>query len=97
MLFRSVPGPRELLKLCGSTLRQSMFWVPASGDVGVGVSILSYGGGVQFSLVTDAALCPDPQDIIDRFRPEFEKLLMLSLMLPWGSEAGTRPARNVEA
>ena len=96
-VMTNVPGPRELLKLCGSTLRQSMFWVPASGDVGVGVSILSYGGGVQFSLVTDAALCPDPQDIIDRFRPEFEKLLMLSLMLPWGSEPGASPARSVEA
>ena len=86
-VMTNVPGPRELLKLCGSTLRQSMFWVPASGDVGVGVSILSYGGGVQFSLITDVALCPDPQDIIDRFQPEFEKLLLLSLMLPWGDEA----------
>jgi len=100
-VMTNVPGPRELLKLCGSTLRQSMFWVPASGDVGVGVSILSYGGGVQFSLVTDAALCASPQDIIDRFQPEFEKLLMLSLMLPWGGAAGasmgTRPGKNAEA
>ena len=86
-VMTNVPGPREFLKLCGSTLRQSMFWVPASGDVGVGVSILSYGGGVQFSLITDVALCPDPQDVIDRFQPEFEKLLLLSLMLPWGDEA----------
>jgi len=61
-----------------------MFWVPASGDVGVGVSLLSYRGGVQFSLVSDAALCPDPQAIADRFKPEFEQLLWLSLMLPWG-------------
>ena len=48
------------------------------------MSILSYGGGVQFSLITDAALCPDPQAIVDRFKPEFEQLLWLSLMLPWG-------------
>jgi diacylglycerol O-acyltransferase len=82
-----VPGPREPLKFCGSTLRQTMFWVPASGDVGVGVSILSYGGGVQFGLITDAALCPEPQAIIDRFEPEFQKLLMLSMMLPWGDDS----------
>jgi hypothetical protein len=61
-----------------------MFWVPASGDIGVGVSILSYAGGVQFGLITDDALCPDPDDIIARFQPEFDKLLYLSLMLPWG-------------
>ena len=87
-VMTNVPGPATPLKFCGSTLRQNMFWVPASGDVGVGVSILSYGGGVQFGLITDAGLCPEPQDIIDRFEPEFEKLLNLTLMLPWpGQEA----------
>ncbi len=83
-VMTNVPGPAKLLKFCGSTLRQTMFWVPASGDVGVGVSILSYGGGVQFGLITDKHLCPDPQKIIDRFEPEFEKLLWVTLMLPWG-------------
>jgi WS/DGAT/MGAT family acyltransferase len=82
-VMTNVPGPAVPLTLCGSTLRQVMFWVPQSGEIGVGVSILSYGGGVQFGLITDAQLCPDPQEIIDRFEPEFEKLLMVTLMLPW--------------
>jgi WS/DGAT/MGAT family acyltransferase len=47
-VMTNVPGPAKALTLCGSTLRQTMFWVPASGDIGVGVSILSYAGGVQF-------------------------------------------------
>ncbi len=85
-VMTNVPGPATPLKLCGSTLRQNMFWVPASGDVGVGVSILSYGGGVQFGLITDAGLCAEPQNIISRFEPEFEKLLNLTLMLPWAGE-----------
>ena len=86
-VMTNVPGPRQALRFCGSTLRQTMVWVPASGDVGVGVSILSYAGGVQFALMTDAALCDNPQAIIDRFEPEFAQLLMLSLMLPWGEAA----------
>jgi diacylglycerol O-acyltransferase / wax synthase len=87
-VMTNVPGPAVPLKFCGSTLRQTMFWVPASGDVGMGVSILSYGGGVQFGLITDAGLCPEPQQIIDRFEPEFDKLLWLTMMLPWaGQEA----------
>jgi len=86
-VMTNVPGPAHPLKFCGSSLEQTMFWVPQSGDIGVGVSILSYGGGVQFGLITDSALCPDPQAIIDRFAPEFEKLLLLSLMLPWGEAA----------
>ena len=83
-VMTNVPGPREKLKFCGSTLEQSLFWVPQSGTVGLGVSILSYGGGVQFGVMTDAKLCPDPQAIIDQFEPEFAKLSLVTLMLPWG-------------
>ena len=86
-VMTNVPGPAVPLKFCGATLRQNMFWVPASGDIGVGVSILSYGGGVQFGLITDKKLCPQPQQIIDRFEPEFEQLMMVTLMLPWGEAA----------
>jgi diacylglycerol O-acyltransferase len=83
-VMTNVPGPAVPLKFCGATLKQTMFWVPASGDIGVGVSILSYGGGVQFGLITDEALCADPQAVVDGFEPEFERLLLLSMMLPWG-------------
>jgi len=86
-VMTNVPGPREKLKLLGSTLEQSMFWVPQSGDIGLGVSILSYGGGVQFGVITDASLCPDPHSIIERFEPEFAKLSLVTLMLPWGAQA----------
>ena len=79
------PGPAQSLSFCGSTLRQSIFWVPQSGDVAVGVSIFSYGGGVQFALITDERLCPEPQQVIDRFAPEMDKLLWVTLMLPWAA------------
>jgi diacylglycerol O-acyltransferase / wax synthase len=83
-VMTNVPGPREKLTFLGSRLEQSLFWVPQSGNVGLGVSILSYGGGVQFGVITDVGLCPDPQKIIDGFEPEFAKLSLLTLMLPWG-------------
>ena len=86
-VMTNVPGPRDKLKFCGSTLEQSMFWVPQSGDVGLGVSILSYGGGVQFGVITDSVLCPEPQRIIDEFLPEFARLSIVTLMLPWGESA----------
>ena len=83
-VMTNVPGPAHKLKFLGSTLEQVMFWVPQSGDIGIGVSVLSYGGSVQFGVMTDTALCPRPQDIIDRFEPEFAKLSLVTLMLPWG-------------
>ena len=83
-VMTNVPGPREKMRLCGSTVEETLFWVPQSGTVGLGVSILSYGGGVQFGVVSDSTLCPDPQKIIDQFEPEFAKLSTVTLMLPWG-------------
>ncbi len=83
-VMTNVPGPRDKQSLCGSTIEETLFWVPQSGSVGLGVSILSYGGGVQFGVISDAKLCPDPQAIIDEFEPEFTRLAMVTLMLPWG-------------
>ena len=85
-VMTNVPGPREPLTICGARVTQCMFWVPQTGSVGLGVSILSYGGGVQFGVITDTVLCPEPQRIIDAFAPEFETLSMLTLMLPWGKD-----------
>jgi diacylglycerol O-acyltransferase / wax synthase len=83
-VMTNVPGPTQKIKFCGATLEQNLFWVPQSGTVGLGVSILSYGGGVQFGVISDSVLCPDPQHIIDHFEPEFARLTLLTLMLPWG-------------
>jgi hypothetical protein len=48
----------------------------------VGVSILSYNGNVQFGLITDTAVCEEPQRIIDHFGPEFERLVLMLSMMP---------------
>ncbi len=85
-VMTNVPGPSQPLKFCGATLDRVMFWVPQSGDIGMGVSILTYAGKVQFGLITDERLCPEPQAVIDEFAPEFNQLLMLALMLPWGED-----------
>ncbi len=82
-VMTNVPGPKQPLHLCRRTVNQVMFWVPQSGDIGMGLSILSYAGGVQFGLITDARMCPDPEAIVARFAPEFEQLLLLALMSPW--------------
>jgi len=83
-VMTNVPGPAKPLYLAGSKISQNMFWVPQSGHVGMGVSILSYAGGVQFGLITDRKLCPDPQAVIGQFQPEFEKLLTSLMWLERG-------------
>jgi diacylglycerol O-acyltransferase / wax synthase len=94
-VMTNVPGPQHPLYLAGSEVKQVMFWVPQSGNIGMGVSILSFNGSVHFGLITDAALVSDPEAIIVRFAPEFERLLYFVLMEAWGerpsSIAGTEP------
>ncbi len=83
MVLTNVPGPKQPLYLAGGEVKDMMFWVPQSGTIGMGVSILSYNGQVFFGLMTDRRLVNDPAKIIDRFGVELEKLLHLALMLPW--------------
>ncbi len=81
-VMTNVPGPNIPLRLADREVSQIMFWVPQSGDIGMGVSILSYNSGVQFGLITDAGLVPDPQTVIDFFEPEFERLITTLALLP---------------
>ncbi len=85
-VMTNVPGPREAIYLGGSRLSEMMFWVPQSGQIGMGVSILSYNDRVHFGLVVDRKLVTDPEAIIGRFAGEFEKLLFITLMSPWGQD-----------
>ncbi len=91
-VMTNVPGPQEPLYLAGAAIESLMFWVPQSGDIGMGVSIISYNGAVQFGIVTDRGLCPDPEQISDRFRAEFEKLVLITLMAPWPRDGDLDPA-----
>jgi diacylglycerol O-acyltransferase len=82
-VMTNVPGPREKLTFCGSTLEQSMFWVPQSGDIGLGVSILSYGGGVQFGVITDTRCARTRRRSLTSSSRSLPKLSLVTLMLPW--------------
>ena len=79
----NVPGPQQPLYMAGCEIREMMFWVPQTGSIGIGLSILSYNGKVHFGLIADAKLIPDPRAITKRFQGEFEKLLYLALMGRW--------------
>ena len=79
----NVPGPQQALYMAGCTLREMMFWVPQTGSIGIGLSILSYRGQVHFGLISDARLIPDPDNVIRRFGAEFDKLLYLAMMGNW--------------
>lgn len=96
-IMTNVPGPREQLYLAGSPLQDIMFWVPQSGHLGLGVSIMSYNGQVLMGVATDEGLVPDPETIVTAFHEEFEEmwnLVQTARQLEQEEESAALPLRD---
>lgn len=76
-VMTNVPGPQIPLYLAGSRIKEIMFWVPQSGHVALGTSIISYANEVRLGVVTDMGLIANPDAIIDGFYDEYDQLLSL--------------------
>jgi WS/DGAT/MGAT family acyltransferase len=68
----NVPGTREARYLAGCRITEQMFWVPQAGDIGLGVSIVSYAGQVQFGVVADEAVMSCPDAFLDHCLKELD-------------------------
>jgi hypothetical protein len=79
----NVPGPQQPMYLAGKRISRLIFWVPQSGDIGLGISILSYAGQVQFGLIADYKRVPDPARVTAKFHEEFDKVVLALLLGPW--------------
>jgi WS/DGAT/MGAT family acyltransferase len=77
LVASNVPGPREALHFAGIPAAQAMFWVPQAGSIGVGVSMLTYNGEVQFGVMADRALIAQPREVAEAMREEVDKLVQL--------------------
>ncbi len=86
-VMTNVAGPRETLYMAGSPVRNMMFWVPQSGQLGLGVSVLSYAGNVTLGVISDAGLVDDPGQIAKRFASEVGKIESRSLEMAAGMQA----------
>jgi diacylglycerol O-acyltransferase / wax synthase len=83
VIITNVPGPQQPLYMAGARLKEVVFWVPQSGDIGMGMSVLSYNDGVQFGITTDTSLVADPENIARLFAQQFEHLLWIALLGSW--------------
>jgi hypothetical protein len=76
-VMTNVPGPKEVRYFAGRPIKGLMFWVPQSGRLGLGVSILSYAGEVLVGMATDAGLVPDPESLVEGFHTELDDFMNL--------------------
>jgi WS/DGAT/MGAT family acyltransferase len=76
-VLTNVPGPRHPLYFSGRKIRNLMFWVPRTGQAGLGISILSYDGKVTVGVASDSNRMPDPEKLLEGFEEEFNEMLAL--------------------
>jgi hypothetical protein len=79
-IMTNVPGPRGQLYLAGVPINTIMAWVPQSGRISLGVSIISYNGKVWLGVSTDEGLIPDPGTIVSMFDLEYKEMISRAQM-----------------
>ncbi len=76
-VLTNVPGHRFPLYLAGQRVRSIMFWVPQSGRLSLGLSIITYANKVFVGICADANLVPDSKTITHFFIEEYEEMMQL--------------------
>jgi WS/DGAT/MGAT family acyltransferase len=80
LVASNLPGPEQQLQIAGAPVSQILFWVPQAGDIGTGVSMLTYNGRVHFGVIADRQLIEKPVELVRLIGLEFERLVLLVLL-----------------
>src|SRR6056297_408012 len=73
-VLTNVPGPREPLHIGGAELLGTMGWGGMTAQLNLSAAFISLNGRVFPGLVTDAAITPDPEDILRHVTEEYRIL-----------------------
>ncbi|HJV84436.1 MAG TPA: wax ester/triacylglycerol synthase family O-acyltransferase [Noviherbaspirillum sp.] len=85
-VISNVRGSAQPQYFAGKRIDRQVFWVPQSGGIGIGISILTYAGNVDFAVIADAKRVPHPEALVAGFIDEFEILLICTLLAGFGQE-----------
>ena len=58
-IVTNISGPRHRIQIAGTPVAGMAGWVPVTGPLGLGLSIVSYAGQLSVDLASDARLLPD--------------------------------------
>jgi diacylglycerol O-acyltransferase / wax synthase len=72
VVVTNVAGPAEPVSFAGTRVGGFMAWVPMTGPIGIGVSIVSYAGQVLLGIAVDAQ--HDPDRLLTAIRDEIREI-----------------------
>lgn len=75
VVLSNIPGPPELLSIGGDVVYEGLFFPPARANMGVGLSIFSYGGKMRVGVITDTNVVSNPREITKGFIKHFYMLV----------------------
>lgn len=80
LVASNVRGPGRPMHLGGAPISQILFWVPQAGSIGAGVSMFTYNEEVQYGVIADRRLIPEPGELVSIIQTEFDRLVFLVLL-----------------
>lgn len=73
--FTNVPGPLEPFNLYGSKVEELFFLVPTLANIGLGFSLMTYGGKLRISLQADEGMRLDVKGFTEEYENVIEEML----------------------
>jgi diacylglycerol O-acyltransferase / wax synthase len=74
-VLTNVPGPREPIHLGGAKLLGTVGWGGMTAQLNLSAAFVSLNGRVFPGLVTDAAITPDPEDLLEHLAAEYQAVI----------------------
>ena len=74
-VITNVAGPREPVFLAGRRLRGTIGWPPESGNIALGVSIISYDGELVLGVLADQQVIPHPEKLLAAIETHLQELM----------------------
>ncbi len=65
LVVTNVTGPRGRLHLAGAPITAMTAYPPESGGLGLGMSLISYGGSIVIGAMADSGVLADPDRLVD--------------------------------
>nr|MDQ6915430.1 WS/DGAT domain-containing protein [Actinomycetota bacterium] len=95
LVVTNVPGPQHTLDSGGRRLRDIFPVVPVAKNLGLGIAIASYDGGMAFGLTADFDVVPDVERIADDLEAGLRELADAAGVQLGGGEAPPAPGPEV--